>query len=148
MMSSINREIIAEVAAYVLETMVFASSEVAEGVPEESRSDLLLAEIQYQGDRNGGLSIMAPQPLCTEWAIMMTGDDSTDLYADALGEVANVIGGNWLSRSFPAGEKIKLLPPRVKATDANGWASLGNSPNAVLLSVDDSPFMLSVTALD
>ncbi len=143
-----NRDLIAEVAQSVLETMVFATSERTESFPSYQLESFLFAEITYSGTRNGELYIIAPKPLCRDWAEMMTGEDSNDLLHDVLGEVTNIIGGNWLTRSFKTDEAIKLNPPKVVVADAKHWDRLTGEDAAVVLSVEDNPFILHINALD
>jgi|JI7StandDraft_1071085.scaffolds.fasta_scaffold58902_3 CheY-specific phosphatase CheX len=145
---SSNQDLIAEVAQSVLETMVFACSERSESFPAQRSEDYLLAEITFSGSRNGQLLIMAPKPLCCEWAEMMTGDDSADVVYDVLGEVTNVIGGNWITRSFTTEEKIKLNPPNVFLADAHDWERVNRELATVVLSVEDNPFILHFNTTD
>ncbi len=141
-------DLIAEVAQSVLETMVFASSERAQSFPCNQLESYLRAEITYSGSRNGELVIMAPKPLCRDWAEMMAGADSAELANDVLGEVANIIGGNWLTRSFTADEKIKLNPPTVIIADAHHWDKVTRERTVVVLSVEDNPFFVHVNTRD
>ena len=147
-MISKNQDLIAEVAQSVLETMVFATSERAESCPGYQLDNFLLAEITYSGSRNGELFIIAPKPLCREWAEMMAGEVSTNLIHDMLGEVTNIIGGNWLTRTFTTDEKIKLNPPKVVVADANDWDRVTRELAVVFLTVEDNPFILYINARD
>ncbi len=147
-MTNKNRDLIAEVAQSVLETMVFATSKRDATCPAFQLEYFLLAEITYSGSRNGELFIIAPKPLCREWAELMTGEDSADLIHDVLGEMTNIISGNWLTRSYLSDEKIMLNPPKVIVADAHHWERLTSELAAVFLTVEDSPFILHVNALD
>ncbi len=143
-----HRDLITEVAKSVLESMVFALSEELVTLPSQQLEEYLLAEITYSGSRNGQLFIMAPKPLCCEWAEMMTGDDSAEVVFDLLGEVTNVIWGNWWTRSFSIDEKIKLNPPKVFMADAHDWERITRESSTVVLTVEDSPFYLYFNILD
>ncbi len=147
-MISKSQNLIAEVAQSVLETMVFAMSERTESCPLYQLENYLLAEISYSGSRNGELFIIAPKPLCRDWAEMMAGEDSDNLIHDVLGEVSNIIGGNWLTRSFKSDEKIRLHPPKVTVADAHQWDRVTGELAVVFLTVDDRPFILHVNAMD
>lgn len=141
-------EIFADVALTVLQTMVFAVGERSAHKPLFEDNIYLLAQIGYCGDRSGQLAIMATKPLCREWAALMTDDDSESQVVDALREVANTIGGNWLTQAFSGGEVIKLQPPIAAIADPSYWDRMVNGPESVVLSVDGSPLVLHITALD
>jgi CheY-specific phosphatase CheX len=143
-----DHALIAEVAQSVLETMVFAMSERSDSYPDGPLENCLFAEISYSGSRNGELSIIAPKPLCREWAEMMAGEDAADLVLDVLGEVTNIIGGNWLSRSFTGNENIRLNPPKVVVANSHHWDRVTREESTVVLSVEDNPFILNVNARD
>lgn len=139
---------LSDVALSVLQTMVFAMGEKSVDRPLFEDDVYLLTQIGYSGDRNGQLAIMATKPLCREWAALMTGDDSESQLYDALSEVTNTIGGNWLTQAFSAGQAIKLQPPITSAADQSHWERLLNSPASSVLSVDGSPLVLHVNTLD
>ncbi|MGB7325398.1 MAG: chemotaxis protein CheX [Rubripirellula sp.] len=147
-MLNTKTDVFADVASSVLETMVFAMTERLEAWPAFQADSYLLARIDYSGYRCGELAILAPISLCQEWADMMTGDASTEQVYDALAEVINTIGGNWLTEAFGASESMKLHPPQVSLADQNQWNRLAEDPTVVLLSVDDNPFILHARALD
>ncbi len=141
-------DILTDVTLSVLQTMVFATGERSPVNPPFEDDAYLFTEIGYCGDRNGQLAIMASKSLCREWAALMTSDDSESQLWDALGEVTNTIGGNWLTQAFSFSEVIKLRPPATSVAEQSRWDRMLNCPDSVVLSVDGCPLVLHITALD
>jgi hypothetical protein len=146
-MQMIDREILRSIATEVLKTHACVSCKVAQKVPPPLDTTYLRAEIAFMGTRIGEFAMIAPKPLCCEWAIKLMGEQSSSGFADALGRMANAICSKWLSTTFAVSEKIKFMPANVKVSDAASVESLFHSPNSVLLVVCGRPVLLNASTL-
>ena len=73
---------------------------------------------------------------------MMLGDETDSSIHDVLGEIANIIGGNLISRITLPSDQVRLHPPKVCDVEPAHWADIASNACAVVLSVDDRPFIL------
>mgnify|MGYP001317691476 CR=1 FL=1 len=82
--------------------------------------DSVSAMVGFAGSYNGMISINAPQKLAMSFASQMLGMDVTqfdDDVRDALGEIANMIGGSFKHHFVKDGHEVKLSTPSVISGD-------------------------------
>jgi CheY-specific phosphatase CheX len=110
-----TREILMETAKDVFENLVFMSQQPdtteGPGIPMEVR-----AAVRFSGPFSGTLSIDVPKQILTELVANMMGMDEIPTLEqgfDALGELANVICGNVISKIAGPERMFDLDVPRV-----------------------------------
>jgi chemotaxis protein CheX len=82
----------------------------------------LSAMICLSGRYNGVVSIHAPHPVAISITSHMLGMEVAEVDADvtdALGEIANMIGGSFKHHFVNAGHEVRLTPPTVIASNPN-----------------------------
>ena len=78
------------------------------------------AMVGFAGSFNGMISINAPQKLAMDFASRMLGMDVTEFdddVRDALGEIANMIGGSFKHHFVKDGHEVRLSTPSVISGD-------------------------------
>ena len=78
--------------------------------------DCVTAMVGFAGSYNGMISINTPQKLAKSFASQMLGMDVTDVdddVRDALGEIANMIGGSFKHHFVKDGHEVRLSTPSV-----------------------------------
>lgn len=131
-----------EVVGTVLEAFAYVFPEVAEGTVELAPgTDLLRADIGFQGAVSGTLSVVAPFSVCTVMAANAMGLDADDAAAaahapDTLAEIANITAGHLCTR-LEQHAATRLMPPVVTRTDASQAAPALCAARTYL--IDDEP---------
>jgi hypothetical protein len=117
-------------------------------VARESGGAWLRARLGFQGPFQGELTVDLPEPLAKSLLAACLGLDANDdsqfsavVVEDGAGELANMICGTWLTRSYND-HHFDLKPPRVERLAEQSFAV--NSPaapaNGVLLTgINDLP---------
>ena len=89
-------------------------------VARESGGDWLRAHLGFAGPFRGELTVDLPEPLAKSLLASCLGLDATDdsqfsavVVEDGAGELANMICGTWLTRSY-GNLRFDLKPPRVE----------------------------------
>ncbi len=109
-----------------------------------SAPDLYWTSIDTVVPALGTISIVMPSPLAHSIAEAILGEfdgvEDEDLL-DAMGELANIVGGKWLMANNPVGKTIELGLPKVGKGD---WASTAGSCTVAIYAIDDEPFGLAL----
>lgn len=96
--------------------------------------DSVSAMVGFAGSYNGMISINAPQKLAMSFASQMLGMDVAEFdddVRDALGEIANMIGGSFKHHFVKDGHEVKLSTPSVISGDE--YVMTVGSPNTLAL---------------
>ena len=128
----INEQVLQQVGLDVCESMLSLPQTLAS--KGEMPRGRLSASVEIRGEHCGSLEVIAGEELAVIIAEIMFASDRTTLnpsdIRDALGEVANMIGGNL--KGILGGEADLSLPHVVPAST---FAD-GHSPNAIRTSLD------------
>jgi chemotaxis protein CheX len=106
------------------------------------------AMVGFAGSYNGMISINSPQKLAMTFASQMLGMDVTGFnedVRDALGEIANMIGGSFKHHFVNDGHEVRLSTPSVISGEEYVMTA-GSVPNTLTLMFEfgTEPFMVSV----
>jgi chemotaxis protein CheX len=134
----------------IFSTMVGAEiSEVSTRVDAATTfSDSVTAMVGLAGVFNGMINLHVSKRLAIHFASSMLGmtiEDIDDDVIDALGEIANMLGGSFKHHFVLEGHEVKLSIPSVITGDQYE-ISAGSLPDILTLSFtsEDEPFMISV----
>jgi len=110
--------------------------------------DCVTAMIGFAGSYHGMISINTPQTLAQEFASLMLGmeiSECDDDVRDALGEIANMIGGSFKHHFVKDGHEVRLSTPSVMSGDEYVM-STGSVPDTLTLTFDHGGknFLVSV----
>jgi chemotaxis protein CheX len=111
-------------------------------------TDCVTAMIGFAGSYHGVISINAPQQLAMDFAAQMLGMEVTecdDDVRDALGEIANMVGGSFKHHFVKDGHEVRLSTPSVMSGEAY-VLSAGSIPETLTLMFShlDGHFLVSV----
>ncbi len=122
-------------------------------VARDRGADWLRAHLGFAGPFKGELTVDLPEPLATQLLASCLGLDETDasqfspvVIEDGAGELANMICGTWLTRSY-GGARFDLKPPRVERLDPQAFtnASACTPVSGVLLTgINDMPVQVQL----
>lgn len=106
------------------------------------------AMVGFAGSYNGMISISAPQKLALAIASQMLGMEITecdDDVRDALGEIANMVGGSFKHHFVKDGHEVRLSTPSVMSGD-DYVMSVGSIPDTLTLmfEYDTEHFLVSI----
>ncbi|HXE97233.1 MAG TPA: chemotaxis protein CheX [Dongiaceae bacterium] len=106
------------------------------------------AMVGFAGSYNGMISINSPQKLAMTFASQMLGMDVTDFNEDvhdALGEIANMIGGSFKHHYVNDGHEVRLSTPSVISGEEYVMTS-GSVPDTLTLMFESGAehFLVSV----
>jgi len=106
------------------------------------------AMVGFAGSYNGMISINAPLKLAMNFTSQMLGMDVTECgedVHDALGEIANMIGGSFKLHFVKDGHEVRLSTPSVISGDEYAM-SAGSIPDTLTLMFETSAdhFMVSI----
>ncbi len=112
---------IAEIAVQVLEEMTYIFAEPV-GRPGGWRDELIVARLPFSKEKQGALFIAAAKDICHEITANMLGVEPDDPQIparspDAVGELANIIGGVLMERMYGSEGAGQLGIPEVKIMD-------------------------------
>jgi chemotaxis protein CheX len=110
--------------------------------------DCVTAMIGFAGSYNGMISINTPQKLAMHFASQMLGMELTecdDDVRDALGEIANMIGGSFKHHFVHDGHEVRLSTPSVMSGEEY-FMNAGSVPDTLTLMFDHGAehFLVSV----
>jgi chemotaxis protein CheX len=110
--------------------------------------DNVSALIGFAGCYNGMISLNSPKMLAMALTSQMLGMEVTecdDDVSDALGEIANMIGGSFKHHFVNDGHEVRLSTPSVISGDEYVM-SVGTAPNTLTLlyESDTEPFLVSL----
>lgn len=110
--------------------------------------DCVTAMVGFAGVYNGMISINTPQKLAMSFASQMLGMDVTecgDDTHDALGEIANMMGGSFKHHFVKDGHEVRLSTPSVISGDEYVM-TIGSLPDTLTLLFESGGdhFMVSV----
>ncbi len=111
-------------------------------------NDCLTAMVGLAGVYNGLISISTPRSLAMKFASEMLGMTVTEVnedVTDALGEIANMLGGSFKHHFVKDGHEVKLSTPSV-ITGEEYSICAGSLPDTltILFESADQHFMISV----
>jgi CheY-specific phosphatase CheX len=109
-------------------------------------ADWMRATVGFAGPFNGELTVDVPEPLALELLASCVGIDAEPdgealpAVEDAVGELANMVCGTWLTRNY-GNERFDLKPPRVDKIDAANIERLWSAATdgALLVGFNDQP---------
>jgi chemotaxis protein CheX len=105
----------------IFTTMVGADVSPSQTTTTETKfKDSVSALVGFAGSFNGMISVNAPQKLAMAFASQMLGMNVTgfdDDVRDALGEIANMIGGSFKHHFEKNGHEVRLSTPSVISGD-------------------------------
>jgi chemotaxis protein CheX len=110
--------------------------------------DCVTAMIGFAGSYNGMISVNTPQKLALTIASEMLGMEITecdDDVRDALGEIANMVGGSFKHHFVKDGHEVRLSTPSVMSGDEY-VVNTGSAPDTLTLmfSYQEDHFLVSV----
>ncbi len=113
----------------------------------ENPGPCLQADITFQSqDKQGALTVIAPQDLCTELAENILGAETEELPEDAgenaLKEVLNVSCGSLLAEKFGTEEVFDLSIPVTGRVSEEQWNNFRRDGRHELFWVDESPMLV------
>lgn len=100
-------------------------------------TDSVSAMVGFAGNYNGMISLNAPQSLAIVFASQMLGmeiPECNDDVTDALGELANMIGGSFKHHFVKNGQEVQLSTPSVISGDE--YLMTVNSQNTIALAFE------------
>lgn len=117
-------------------------------VTETKFKDCVTAMVGFAGSYNGMVSINTPQKLAMGFASQMLGMEITECdedVIDALGEIANMIGGSFKHHFVKDGHEVRLSTPSV-ITGQEYVMSVGSLPDTLTLMFEsgDEHFLVSI----
>ena len=115
---------------------------------ETKFTDCVTAMVGFAGSYNGMISISTPKKLAISLAEQMLGmeiSECDDDVRDALGEIANMIGGSFKHHFVMNGHEVRLSTPSVISGDEYVM-SVGSIPDTLTLMFEfgGEHFMVSV----
>jgi CheY-specific phosphatase CheX len=139
-----HRAALGEVAAEVCQKQAFLFAEECD--PAEALTaagPFLQATISFAGPRRGVLGIAATRSLTLELAANLLdldpeSEETAPAAADALGELANVVCGQFLTSAYGSTAVFRLSIPAIGDLDDEAWAGLANSDESLCLSFEES----------
>lgn len=111
-------------------------------------AEVRFSEVRSAGARAGAVRLAAPAELCRRLAAEASGAESDDVATEAagdmLGELANMVCGQWLTAAFGTGRVFRLSPPQGSTVSDPEWAGLWHDPATTGFVVDDLPFLANL----
>lgn len=133
----------------IFSTMVGVELPSSTPVETETKfTDCVTAMVGLAGSYNGMIAVHAEQATALSFASQMLGMEITecdDDVRDALGEVANMIGGSFKHHFVDDGHEVRLSTPSVMS--GNEYVlSMGAAPDTLTLAFGEGPghFLVSV----
>jgi hypothetical protein len=139
---------LAEAAVDVLEKQAFMLGERCPKHELVTEADTFwLARMEFSGPAWGELGIEMPAGACGELAANMLGVDTESSLtredaADALGELLNVICGQWLTARYGVEPVFDLSIPQVVEEGCVEWETTMAAAETIGLLVDDEPALV------
>ena len=133
----------------IFSTMVGAEiSSSRAAATEKVFNDCITAMVGFAGNYNGMISISCARKLAISFASLMLGmemDECDDDVRDALGEIANMLGGSFKHHFVQDGHEVRLSTPSVISGDSY-VLSAGSVPDTLTLmfGTGEDHFMVSV----
>jgi CheY-specific phosphatase CheX len=116
-------------------------------------ADWMRATLAFSGPFHGELTVDVPEPLSLELLASCVGIDAEPggealpSVEDAVGELANMICGTWLTRNYGQ-QRFDLRPPRVDRFEAANVRRLWNdSDGALLVGFNDQPVRIRLVVV-
>ncbi len=136
-----------EVFTSVLESMAFMFADFTpkEEMPESAATPLEVI-INFKGDNQGTMTLIAPEDMCIELVENILGMDPDILNEaerfDALGELVNVTCGQMLTAVLGDEPVYDLTPPVVTRVGQDQWARMLQYEHSAGFMVDEHPVLL------
>jgi hypothetical protein len=125
-------------------------------VARETGGEWLRAHLGFAGPFQGEITVDLPEPLAKSLLAACLGLDANDesqfsavVVEDGAGELANMICGTWLTRSY-GNARFDLKPPRVErlaqtAFAVNGPAAATPGKGVLLTGINDLPVRVGLS---
>lgn len=136
-----------EVFTRVAERITFMFAEPAEKDSIEApASEFRRVHIAFNGDFAGELTMWIPLDARTEITANVLGEDEDECEAtdDTLGELMNMVCGNFLTQIVGYEGVLNLTPPECESAPEE-FAPLVDDPETIALLLDEHPVFLKVT---
>lgn len=139
-----HRMVLSQVVADVCQRQAFLFAEECD--PDSALAAVgpfQRAAIAFTGPRQGILEVAATRSLTLELITNLLdldpeNEDATSATADALGELVNVICGQFLTAAFGSRAVFRLSIPEIGGLDEAAWSESAADPEALCLSFDES----------
>jgi len=138
-----------EVATEVFETQAFAFVESCEkeDIENHHTTDYIVASIDFSGPSEGTLHLLISQNGGKELASNLLGvepfsDDAIESAPDAVGEMLNVICGQFLTTHYGTSSVFNLSIPQCEHTDQHDAISYIDAPEIATLFIDEEPALV------
>ena len=147
-MSRDRQQTLTETFLSVVEKLTFMFGEpVAPDEIELRCEPWVEARLAFRGQVNGSLAVIVPQSLQPEIAANILGLDanelaSTEMLADALREMLNVVCGHVIMALAGSGADFKLQTPQHQVLEPARLAALRDDPDIMGFLLDDEPLLL------
>lgn len=112
--------------------------------------DMLILNIIYHGDADGGISLSLPLSLCREITASVLGVDESEIDetrdpADAAKELLNITCGQYLTDVYGDKMVMNLYPPTAESTIPEDFAAYIDQFACLSFIVDGHPVLLALT---
>lgn len=144
-MSADYRDQLVEVFTRVAERITFMFAEAAEKETlDPPSSPFRRVDIAFRGDFHGALTMWIPLDARTEITANVLGEEETccDGSDDTLGELMNMICGNFLTLIVGHDGVLDLTPPQCHESPED-WDDLVADPGAIAFLLDEHPVFLA-----
>ena len=141
------------VVSDVLQRFAFMFAEAPENPDQIWQGTYLHSTIAFRGPGSGTISLMAPEPLCTDSAanilgVMDTSDLTPDAGEDAIKELSNVICGEFVSILYGSKVIVDLTVPVLCRTDSSKWREMAADSRSFIRDVEGQPMLVSLILAD
>ena len=142
-MQAEQKEQLTEVFTRVAERITFMFAEPADRESlEPPTSDFRCIHIAFHGDYAGDLTMWIPTDARAEITENVLGEDVEDDGSDdTLGELMNMVCGNFLTQIVGYDGVLNLTPPRCEAA-TESFESLVQDPDCIPLLLEEHPVFL------
>lgn len=119
-----------------------------EGMVSSKEANVMLGVI---GDLEGSVLFAFPKDMTLDLVEIMSGmkvEEIGSFVSSALGEVANIIGGNAVTILAESGKICDIVPPQIFIGDYKSISSLGNKSISLPLLTDIGDFEINIFLKD
>jgi CheY-specific phosphatase CheX len=106
-------------------------------------TDIACSAILFKGVIEGKLLVIAPKELAVTIATNVLGCDPEDVseesVSDVMKELANVIGGNFVTEAYGTDTAFEIVPPIYSSFNKEQFVEFNNSTNSVKVMADNFP---------
>lgn len=149
-MNQENLAMLETVFTNCLENIAFMFCEKVEAMDDEAfDTDFARGTISFNGPVNGSITLIIPRDMGKELAANTLGIETSDPAIldqadDAIGELLNVICGQFLTTAKGTGPVFDLTVPKIRLMTRQDVLDAKNDPEHLLLRADDNPVILKL----